>query len=312
MDLRSFAIIAATATIFVALGADEAFSQELEPRAYSVSPTGTNFLVLGYGRSSGNIVVDAALPIEDASASISSVLLGYVRAFDFFGRSANIAVAAPYAWGKAQGKLESQFQNITRSGLSDSRFRFAVNLLGGPAMKLDEFAGYRQKTNVGASLTLRAPTGQYDPVRLVNLGANRWSFKPEIGVSHAMGKWFVDVYGGAWFFTENPNFQGASRKQRSIGTVQTHLVYSFRPGFWTAVNSTFFAGGRTILNDREGGDFQRNARIGVTLAVPLRRRHGLKFSWNTGAFTTIGADFRAVAVSYQYLWGGGFGGLLGS
>ena len=72
---------------------------------------------------------------------------------------------------------------IYRSGLLDSGFRFSVNRKGGPAMDLSEFLSWKEKTIVGASLTITAPTGQYDPTVLVNTGTNRWGIKPEIGLS---------------------------------------------------------------------------------------------------------------------------------
>ena len=39
------------------------------------------------------------------------------------------------------------------------------------------------RTIVGVSLLVQAPTGQYDPDRLINIGTNRWTFRPEVGVS---------------------------------------------------------------------------------------------------------------------------------
>ena len=41
-----------------------------------------------------------------------------------------------------------------------------------------------------AALTWIIPAGQYDRTKLVNLGANRWSFKPEAGISRAAGPLF--------------------------------------------------------------------------------------------------------------------------
>jgi hypothetical protein len=52
-------------------------------------------------------------------------------------------------------------------------------------MQLKEFAAYHQRTNIGASVVVSAPLGQYDPAKLVNVGTNRWAFKPEVGISHA-------------------------------------------------------------------------------------------------------------------------------
>jgi len=49
-------------------------------------------------------------------------------------------------------------------------------------MNLKEFASYRQKTNVGLSLVVSAPLGEYDKPKLINLGSNRWGFKSEVGL----------------------------------------------------------------------------------------------------------------------------------
>jgi hypothetical protein len=40
----------------------------------------------------------------------------------------------------------------------------------------------------GTSLTVFAPTGQYVPDRMINLGTNRWAFKPESAVSQPIGQ----------------------------------------------------------------------------------------------------------------------------
>src|SRR4051794_34477491 len=70
--------------------------QELEPRTYAAAPVGTNILVVGYGRSFGDLTFDPALPITDAKATINSGFLGYVRTIDFFGRSASVGLVTPY------------------------------------------------------------------------------------------------------------------------------------------------------------------------------------------------------------------------
>lgn len=299
-------IIAACGVLLLACShTPRAEGQELEPLAYSVSPVGVNIVGFGYGRSAGDLSFDPTLPIEDAEATINTTSLGYFRSIDFLGRSANVAVAIPYVWGSAQGRLAGDFQAITRSGLLDPRLRFAVNLIGAPAMNLKEFVGYRQKTNLGVSVVVVAPTGQYDPNKLINIGSNRWAFKPELGLSRAVGRWTLDLYGGAWLFTANANFQGQTRRQNPIGTAQFHASYTLRPRFWISFNANFFTGGRTTVDGVPRLDFQRNSRAGTTVSIPLNRRQSVKVAFSTGAFTTIGANFDSVAVTYQYLWGAG-------
>lgn len=138
-----------------------------------------------------------------------------------------------------EGNVGEEFRRITRSGLGDMRARLAVNLVGGPALNLREFATRKPRTTLGASLVVAAPTGQYAPSKLINIGANRWAFKPELGLSHPHGRWFFELYGGAWFFTENDNFYGGQkRKQDPILSFQAHVAYSFKRRLWLSADAT--------------------------------------------------------------------------
>jgi hypothetical protein len=301
-----FALLVVAALLIAGLGSSwRVKGQQLEPRAYSVSPVGTNIIVVGYGRSTGDISFDPSLPITDASATINGAFAGYFRSLDFFGRSANVSVALPYAWGNLQGNVAGEFQQVRRSGLGDPSVRFALNLHGAPAMDLKKFSKYRQKTVVGVSVVVVAPLGQYDPAKAINLSGNRWAFKPEVGISRAVRKLFLDFYLGAWLFTPNNNFQGRTREQSPIASSQFHVSYNVKPKLWVAFDTTFYAGGRTTVNGVRSNDLQRNSRVGGTLSVKLDRRQSLKFAYSRGAFTNIGADFHAVSASYQYLWGRG-------
>jgi len=75
---------------------------------------------------------------------------------------------------------------------------------------------------------------QYDPTKLINLGANRWAFKPELGLSRRWGHWVLDAYGGVWFFTENPEFFSRNAYVPGVQTqtqdpavvLETHLSYA--------------------------------------------------------------------------------------
>ncbi|HET6898704.1 MAG TPA: transporter, partial [Vicinamibacteria bacterium] len=235
--------------VWLALTASDACAQELEPRAYSPNPTGANFVLLAYGHSSGNVVFDPSVPITDVSAKVSQAALFYGRTFSLLGRSASAAVQLPYAWGNVEGNVFEERRTVHRSGLGDLRLRLTSNLVGGPALSPKEFAQRHPRTTLGASLVVVAPTGQYDPSKLVNLGTNRWSFKPEIGLSHPAGRWFLEAYAGAWAFSDNADFFGGSRKeQEPLASLQAHVSYVFRPRLWLAGDATFYTGGRTTVD----------------------------------------------------------------
>jgi hypothetical protein len=137
----------------------------------------------------------------------------------------------------------------------------------------------------------------------VNIGTNRWGFKPELGFRWTPGRWTFELDGGVWVSTENTDFYGGrTREQAPIASTQAHIIYTFRPRCWIALDANYYSGGRTSLNGRENADKQDNSRVGVTFALPLNQQHGLKFVFSRGAVTNIGADFDSFGIAYQYIW----------
>jgi hypothetical protein len=249
------------------------------------------------------VVFDPSVPITNVSARINTTAIFYGRTFSLFGRSASAAIQLPYVWGNIEGDVGEQRRSIYRSGLADLRLRLTTNLIGGPALSPGEFAKRKPPTTLGASVVVLAPTGQYDPAKLVNVGTNRWAVKPELGFSHPAGRWWLETYAGAWLFAENTDFFGGSRREQSpLLALQGHLSYTFRPRLWLAGDATFYTGGRTTVDGVRKADLQRNSRLGLTAAIPLKRSSALKISWARGLVTRIGGDFTTLAVGYQYLW----------
>lgn len=298
--------------LLLALTASSLRAQDLAPRAYVITPLGSNALTLSYTYNTGELLFEGTVPIEDATGRLSVPSLAYYRSFGLIGRSANVLAAVPYGVGTFEGRVLEQQRSVYRSGLFDSVFRVSVNLVGGPAMSLPEMRQWRQKTLLGASLKVVAPTGQYDPTKLINLGANRWSFKPELGLSRAWGRIELDAYAGVWFFTENPEFLSnnpdlqtgdQSQTQDPIGVVELHLSYDVRPRLWVSLDGNFWYGGRTSVNGRENAaTLQKNSRIGITGSVPLTRHQSLKLSYAQGAYIRFGGDYRIFSAAWQYAW----------
>lgn len=283
------------------------FGQDLEPRAYSAAPINTHFLALGTAYSFGNVLLDPSVPITDITADIGMVVPGYARTFALAGRTASLAVILPYAFGKMSGMIgeAEDLTTITRSGIGDLRMRFSVNLLGGRALTPREFAQRKPAPTLGASLVVVVPVGQYFPDKLVNVGANRWAFKPELGFSLPAGKWVVDLAAAVWLFTDNADFYGGQlRTQAPLWAGQAHASYTFRPGLWLAADWTLYAGGRTSVEGVVKDDRQENSRGGFTLSVPIGKAYSLKFSSSTGVITRIGGKFTVFAVAFQYRWFG--------
>jgi len=210
----------------------------------------------------------------------------------------------PYAWGDMSGSVGEETRQISRSGLADPRVKLSVNLMGGRALTPREFARTAHPTIVGVSLTVVPPLGQYTGAKLINLGANRWAFKPEVGVSHTLGRWTIEGYSGVVLFTTNSEFYtGTSvRTQDPIVAVQAHVGYTLRQRLWAAFDATWYSGGTTTVNGTRKADLQRNSRIGATVSIPAARQQSIKVTVSSGATTRIGANFRTVGVAWQLTW----------
>jgi len=292
--------ISACALLALFLGSVSAPAQELEPRAYRAVPIGLQFVALSYSFSSGNVLVDPTIPVEDLELDINTIGGGYFRTFSFFGRAASAAVVVPYVIASGSATIEGEPTVGSRSDWGDARVRMSVNLVGGPAMQVQEFVKHQPGRNLGVGLIVSMPTGQYGSDLTVNFGANRWGFKPEIGYSTVHGPWILEATLGAWFFTTNTDGPGGvSKSQDPIGSLQGHLSYNFKNNVWIGVNANFFRGGQSTTGGREGQDLQENSRFGATVSVPLAKRHSLKLSAHTGAYTRSGADFDIGTIMYQ-------------
>ena len=229
--------------------------------------------------------------------------MSFTRAFSLAGRSANFGLGFPIVGGHIEGLYLGEPAEVNRFGQADPRLRLAVNLYGAPAMTPPAFASYRQQTIVGISLTVAPPLGQYDPAKLINVGTNRWSFKPEVGISRTRGQWVLEAAAGVWLFTDNTDFFGGrTREQDPIVATQVHLTYKFTRTMWLAGNANYFAGGRTTIAGRENLDLQRNSRVGATFSSAVGRRQAIRVAISHGAYTTIGAAFTSLAAGYNYAW----------
>jgi hypothetical protein len=286
-------------------------AQDLAPRAYVITPLHANAITVTESFYSGNINFNGALPVSDAVGTYNTPIISYYHSFALFGHSANALAALPYGIGNFTGTVNGAGDNLYRSGLIDSVFRFTVNLKGGPAMPVQQFVKWKQKVLLGASVKIIAPTGQYDPTKLINWGTNRWSFKPEFGYSQRWNNWMLDAYLGGWFFTTNNDFWSRniyyagtrSQSQQPIGAVEGHLSYNFKPRLWASVDGNYWFGGTTSIDGIQNPiTNQANSRIGATISVPISQRQSLKVSYSDGTYIRYGGNYQNVSVAWQYSW----------
>jgi hypothetical protein len=278
-------------------------AQELEARSYSVVPKGMHAAALSYTYTKGNIITDFASPIQDLKVNTSTINLGYVQTFGVFSKLARIQVAMPYSFLAGSARVNGGDTSATRNGFLDAKIKFGMNLLGSPVLSPKEFRLFQEHTVLGASIVLSVPLGQYYNEKLINLGTNRWGFKPEIGFSHRGGRLYYELYTGVWFFTANNEYlKNNTLDQKPLITIQAHIDYVFKNAMWLAVNAGLARGGETAINNDEQDNQQRNWRVGATYSLPLNKHQSIKAMVNTGVATRAGQNYTAVTLVYQYIW----------
>jgi hypothetical protein len=279
---------------------------EIEPRSYVNTPVGVNFAIAGYAHTEGGLSTAASSPLQDANLKIDTEVLAYARSLDVGGNSGKFDIILPYSKLSGTALVAGQPRERNVSGWNDPRFRFSVNFYGSPALSLQEFANYQQDVLIGASVQVSAPLGQYDSSRLINLGNNRWSVKPDIGISKALGALTLELSTGVTFFTDNNDFFGGQKlEQDPVYTTQLHLNYNFGNGVWAALSGNYDYGGRTTVDGVRKEDVQSNSRIGATLALPVNQNNSIKIFANSGVSTRTGSDYDLLGLAWQYRWGGG-------
>ena len=279
---------------------------DIEPRAYSNIPVGINFLLAGYSYVKGNIAFAPTIPIENAKLETHSSVFAYVRSLDIWGKSGKLDIIIPEAWLSGTAEVSGQPKEREIAGFADPLFRFYVNFYGAPALSMKEFANYQQDTIIGVSLAVTPPGGQYDPSKLVNVGTNRWSIKPEMGISKAWGPLITEFAAGVYVFTDNHQpFQGNILEQGPIYNLQGHLIYNFGSGIWGAFDANYYTGGRTVMDNKTADNLQQNWRVGGTLAFPINRNNSIKINGSTGIFSRTGSHYDILGIAWQYRWGEG-------
>lgn len=282
--------------------------QDIEPRRWSHLPLGSDFAAGAYAYTTGDITLDPVLRIEDAEFDLQTVAGKYIRSFELLGKSARFDLIQGYQNGRWNGLLNGVPTTVKRDGWTDTTLRFAINLIGAPPLKGKEFAEYRaqadHETIVGAGLAMQLPTGEYFDDKLINLGSNRFTFRPQLGVVHNRGKWSVELTTAAWIYTDNADFfNGKKLEQDPLYTADAHLIYTFLPGLWLGASVGYGGGSESTVNGIPGDDQQNNLGWGLGLGIPINRALGVKVAYiGTRTHARTGLDADTLTCAFSVMW----------
>jgi hypothetical protein len=298
-------------TILLLIGVglpEQVRAQDLEPRRWSHLPTGQNIVGVGYIYTEANVFFSPVLKITDGISRINGLGITAIHTFDMAGKSARFSLMLPYVSGRWEGDIDDEFQIIYRRGMGDPRLRLSVNLYGAPALEGAEFAQYRAEhatnTVVGASLAVTMPLGKYCDDCLINIGRNRWSVRPQIGVVHTRGPWSFELTGSAFMFTDNDSFvDNAVLKQKNVYALQTHAIYTFKLGLWASLSTGYGTGGGIRIDQLKTAFEVDNWVWAASLGAPIGKTQSLKLTWLSGRTQNqVGRDSDNLLLSWTMRW----------
>ncbi len=155
-----------------------------------------------------------------------------------------------------------------------------------------------------SALQFSLPMGHYLEDKLVNLGENRFVFRPQVGVVHTFGKWTAEVNGEIAFHTENDDYFGGNtleQKPRYRATV--HALRTFNPGQWVGMGFGYEFGGEYALNGVDQDDKKKNIGWAVAYRQPITRQIGIKIRYiGIRAKELTGFDSEELSVSVAFAW----------
>lgn len=309
MSHPGISIIRMLARLLLLLASPALLAQDIEPRRWSHLPSNYSVLGGGFATTRGDVLFDPVLRIEDAKMELHAAVVSYVHAFAWLGKSARLDFTVPYVQGRWAGLLDGEFVSVRRNGIADPTIRLSINLYGAPVLKGKEFAQYyagrTRNTVVGAAIAVGLPLGQYTSERLINLGTNRWTIRPQIGVVHSRGPWSFELTGSVFFYTDNTEFwMGTHLEQEPLWALQAHLIKTFDRDIWVSLSGGYGWGAKAKVNGQEKDNRNGNQVWALSLGIPINRQQSIKLSYvnfETQRVTGIKSD--TFVLGYSYAWG---------
>ena len=281
-------------------------AQFTDPRNYTVAPVGLNQLELDVGHAEADASLDTTLEVVGAHFEQNAGSVSYTHNFAMLGQLAWVQASVPFA--SVSGSVAGTDIAGSTTGLGDSSLQLAALLKGGTALSAAEFEKYEPSTTLGLSLTVSAPTGEYNADKLLNLGSNRWSFKPEFAVSKpfgAEGSWVLDLYANVYFFTDDTAYHGTEiLREEALPGVEGHISHDFTRSLWVSLDLRYSFRGGTIVDNVSQNDPQENLTAGTEVSWSPSSNHSLTFLFAKALMYRNAPAETVVALKYVYSWGG--------
>jgi len=140
--------------------------------------------------------------------------------------------------------------------------------------------------------------------KLINLGQNRFAFRPQIGVVHTRGKWTTEVTAEMAVYDDNDEFfNGKKLEQDPLLFTQVHLTRSLDPGESVSLSLGYNYGGENTVDGDDKDDRSQNIGWALGYSYPISRQSGIKISYvNSHTKESTGIDTESLVLAIVVAW----------
>jgi len=259
-------------------------------RSYLNAPQG-NLVMYSYTGTRSNTGGVKNLPIPATETRLQTQSLIYSRIMDIGGRTGGLGVVLPFT-DLLSFDTQANVVTARKSGLGDPSFTFEMNLSGAPALQREEIKEWIPGDYCGLHFLFGVPWGEYDANSAVNLGANRFTFRPLLNYSLTAdeGKSWLDFYGSVFLFTDNDEYLGTSvLSQRPLANLELHYSTLLYDRLWGGVGLVGALGGEVSVDGAVATPEQRTGRLAFSAGTPMFKGATAIFGYNQTVTRSVGA-----------------------
>lgn len=271
---------------FLLMNFSQLFAQAETPTTFFLPPKGLTAVNFQYLNLKSNLSPSQDVALANGQIEVNGYVVPMLYSFDLGGRLAQVLITPTY--GSIKGTVDvsglpetfpidlpEEIEFIDKTGLMDSGGWIRVGLHNTPALNIADFSQLEQKFQIFALFGITAPIGEYDQLRRVNLGSNRWAFRfglpmvvPLNSNKQKSASW--EFVPNLYLYTNNNSpFTGQTKRQDPLFALNQHFSKNFTPKLWGSVDIGYQYGGTSQIDNLPKGEVINQLAGGLSLGYSL-------------------------------------------
>ncbi len=267
---------------------------ETDPKDLVPIPAGTDvFLVYHRSISGTDMYQDGDKVSNNADFSCQLTMARYVHAFGVWGGTLQLNIIQPFGSIDLElGELDDSNNDLGDTVLNASYYYPFVN-------------EDKNKLFLGAAIYVIPPTGGYDSEKSVNLGSNRWAYRPGIFFAWEIDRLLIEGTGTIDFYSDNTDYSvdSLTEEKDPLYVAECHFSYNFTQSFYTSLSYRWSKGGETELEGIGSMNDETDTKeMMFTAAVTITPQTQLMLQYSTDLDVENGIKQDYVGVRWAYFW----------